>query len=247
MDTVPDTIPLETTLGAMDAGGVRVALLSAWWGPEGALLGNDDVARAVQAYPDRFRGVAAVDLRRPMEAVRELRRCVRDLGFVAVRVLPWWWERPPSDALYYPIYAACVDLGVPFCLQVGQTGPNYPSEPGRPIPHLERVLLDFPDLVVVGGHIGEPWTREMIFLATKFPNVYIDTSAHKPRRYPPELVAFMKGHGRRKVLFGSNFPMILPATAMEELPSLGLEDAVRRDFLHENASRVFRLGSDVTK
>lgn len=38
---------------------------------------------------------------------------------------------------------------------------------GRPIPHLERVLLDFPDLVVVGGHIGAPWLDEMIFLAGK--------------------------------------------------------------------------------
>lgn len=53
--------------------------------------------------------------------------------------------------------------------QVGHTGPLRPSDFGRPIPHLERVLLDFPQLTVVGGHIGAPWVEEMIFLAGKLP------------------------------------------------------------------------------
>ncbi len=52
-------------------------------------------------------------------------------------------------------------------MEVGHTGPLRPSDMGRPIPHLERVLLDFPELVVVGGHIGAPWLDEMIFLANK--------------------------------------------------------------------------------
>ena len=86
----------------------------------------------VGRYPDRFAGVAAVDLVRPIDAVRELRRCVRDLGFRALRVVPWLWNLPPDDRLYYPLYAECVELGIPFCLQVGHTGPLRPFEPGRP-------------------------------------------------------------------------------------------------------------------
>ena len=58
-----------------------------------------------------------------MEAVRELRRCVDELGFKGLRVIPWLWEAPPTDRRYYPLYAACVELGVPFCTQVGHTGP----------------------------------------------------------------------------------------------------------------------------
>ncbi len=81
----------------------------------------------------------------------------------------------------------------------------------------------------------------MIALATKYPNVYIDTSAYKPKRYPAELVRFMRGHGRRKVLFGSNFPMIFPAQCLAELDTLGLDDETRRLFLHDNAARVFAL------
>ena len=212
-DEVPDEIPLELTVHALESAGVTRALLSAWWGPEGALISNDEVAASVRAHPDRFVGVASVDLLRPMEAVRELRRAVKQLGLRALRMLPWLWNLPPNDRHYYPLYAECIELGIPFCLQVGHTGPLRPSEPGRPIPYLDEVALDFPELTIVGGHIGFPWTDEMIALATKYPNVHIDTSAYKPSRYPPSLVAYLRGHGRKKVLFGSNYPMILPARA----------------------------------
>ena len=84
----------------------------------------EQVAGWVAAAPDRLTGIASVDLRRPMEAVRELRRCVRELGFVGLRLLPWLWELPPDDRRYYPLYAECIELGVPFCLQVGHAGPS---------------------------------------------------------------------------------------------------------------------------
>jgi predicted TIM-barrel fold metal-dependent hydrolase len=241
VEEIPDAIPLELTLGALDAAGVTRAMITAWHGPEGALISNDEVAGFVAAAPDRLAGVASVDLARPMEAVRELRRAVHDLGFRGLRVLPWLWGLPPDDRRYYPLYAECVELGVPFCLQVGHAGPRRPSEPGRPIPYLDNVACEFPELTIVGGHIGYPWTTEMIALATKYENVYIDTSAYKPSRYPAELVEFMKRHGRRKVLFGSNFPMIQPAECVAQVDALGLDDEARELFLSGNATRVFGL------
>ena len=80
-----------------------------------------------------------------MGAVRELRRYVRDLGFPALRVVPWLWNLPPSDRRYYPLYAECVELGIPFCLQVGYTGPLCPSEPDGPIPTWTRLRLSSPN------------------------------------------------------------------------------------------------------
>jgi predicted TIM-barrel fold metal-dependent hydrolase len=240
LDQIPE-IPIETTIRSMDDGGVQVGLVSAWWGPQGPLITNDEVASWVRAYPDRLLGVGSADLARPMDAVRELRRCVRDLGFRALRIVPWLWNLPPDDRRYYPLYAECIELGIPFCLQVGHTGPSCPSEPGRPIPYLERVALEFPELRIVAGHIGYPWTSEMISLATRFPNVYIDTSAYKPRRYPPDLVAYLRGHGRKKVLFGTNYPMIMPRDCLQDLDGLGLDAERRNLFLHGNAERVFSI------
>lgn len=237
---VPE-IPLDMTVAAMDIAGISRGILSAWWGPTGPMLSNDDVAACVARYPDRFVGVASVDLHHPMAAIYELRRCVEELGFKGLRLLPWLWRLPPNDRRYYPLYATCIELDIPFCLQVGHTGPMMPSEPGRPIPYLDDVALEFPELTIVAGHIGYPWTQEMIALATKYPNVYIDTSAYKPKRYPPELVTYMQKHGRNKVLFGSNYPMIMPADCISQLDHLALDDDASHLFLNENARRAFRL------
>ncbi|UXA06725.1 amidohydrolase family protein [Mycobacterium sp. SMC-2] len=242
-DSIPDAdVPIEASVAAMDAAGVRFGLLSAWRGPGGQdLISNDEVAEWLGLHPKRFGGLAAVDLDRPMEAVRELRRRVRE-GFLGLRVVPWLWNAPPTDRRYYPLFAECVELGVPFCTQVGHTGPLRPSETGRPIPYIDQVALDFPELVIVCGHVGYPWTEEMIAVTRKHPNVYIDTSAYALRRLPPELVAFMKtGTGQRKVLFGTNYPMMTHAHALAGLGELGLTDEGRRDFLHGNAERVFNL------
>ncbi len=241
LEAAPNEMPAAFTLGAMQAANVDRALVCAWWGPTGALISNDEVAAFVRTAPDTFVGVASVDLSRPMVAVRELRRAVKQLGMRALRILPWMWNLPPNDRRYYPLYAECIELQIPFCLQVGHTGPMRPSEPGRPIPYLDEVALEFPELVIVGGHIGYPWTDEMIALATKYPNVYIDTSAYKPKRFPASLCEYMRGHGRKKVLFGSNFPMLMPADCLAQLDSLGLDAEARRLFLGENAMRVFGL------
>ena len=235
-------LPVAATLAAMDAAGVEMGVLCAWHGPQGALISNDEVAGFVAAGRGRFAALASVALDRPMEGVRELRRCVTDLGFAGLRILPWLWEVPPTDRRFYPLYAACVELGVPFCTQVGHTGPLRPSEPGRPIPYIDQIAIDFPELVIVGGHVGYPWTEEMIAVARKHENVYIDTSAYTSRRLPEELIAYMHTRGgSRKVLFGSNFPMIAPAAALEDLARLGLDDAGSARYLHENARRVFGL------
>jgi uncharacterized protein len=235
--------PIDATVSAMDHAGVGFGLLSAWQAPEGPLISNDEVAGWVEAHPDRFAGLAAVNLRRPMEAVRELRRCVDERGFKGLRVVPWLWETPPTDRRYYPLFAACVDLGVPFFTQVGHTGPMRPSQTGRPIPYIDQIALDFPELVIICGHIGYPWTEEMIAVARKHENVYIDTSAYTPHRYPRELVDYMRSNGgREKVMFGTNYPMIFHQQALEALDALGLEDDVRTQFLSGNARRLLRLG-----
>lgn len=237
----PETqIPVSDTVASMDAGSVDMALISAWQAPHRDMISNDEVAAFVAEAPERLIGVGSVDISRPMEAVREVRRCIGELGFKAIRVLPWLCDLPPTDRLFYPVYAACCEAGVPFCTQIGHTGPLMSSEVGRPI-YLDRVALDFPELVIVGGHIGYPWTEEAIAVATKHENVYIDTSAYTPKRYPPELVRYLRGHGRGKVMFGTNYPMFGHAKAVEGVEELGLDDETRDLFLHGNARRVFGL------
>ncbi len=233
-------LPVAFTVQAMDQGSVDKALISAWVAPRNVMISNDEVAGFVSQAPQRLVGVGSVDITKPIAAVREIGRCVNELGFKAIRVLPWLWELPPTDRRFYPVYTACAELGVPFCTQIGHTGPLMPSEVGRPI-YLDQVALDFPELIIVGGHIGYPWTEEAIAVATKHENVYIDTSAYTVKRYPAALVDFMRGHGRHKVLFGTNYPMIAPAKALDGIEALGLDDEVKQLFLGVNAQRVFKI------
>jgi len=228
-------------VGLMDAAGIDRVLLSAWHRPGSWVITNDQVATFTQAYPERFIGVAAVDLEHPLAAVRELDRAVSELGFRALRVVPWLWNRAPNDKFYFPLYVKCIELDIPFCTQVGHTGPLMPSETGRPVPYLDEVALVFPELRIVAGHIGHPWTDEMIGVAWKHDNVFIDTSAYLPRYYPPQLIHYLKTYGRDKVLFGTNFPQLSFAKCVEQVEALGLPADVRARFLHANAEAVFKL------
>jgi uncharacterized protein len=225
----------------MDRAGVGTVMLSAWHRPGTWVISNDDIAGIVEKFPEKVVGVAAVNLEKPLEAVRELDRAVRDLGFKALRVVPWLWNRPPNDKFYFPLYVKCIELDIPFCTQVGHTGPLMPSETGRPVPYLDEVALTFPELRIVAGHIGYPWTDEMIGVAWKHENVFIDTSAYLPRFYPPQLIHYMKTYGKDKVLFGTNFPQLPFDKCMQQAQALELPDEVRVKFLRDNARKVFKI------
>lgn len=92
-----EEIPVEFTIAAMDEGRVQKGLLCAWWGPQGALISNDEVAAIVKQHSDRFIGIASANLYRPMEAVRELRKYVGEFGFRGLRIVQWLWDLPATD------------------------------------------------------------------------------------------------------------------------------------------------------
>jgi predicted TIM-barrel fold metal-dependent hydrolase len=105
------------------------------------------------------------------------------------------------------------------------------SEPGRPIPYLDRVALDFPELRILAGHIGVPWLSEMLSLVMKYPNIFIDTSAYKISRYPFELCEYMRGNSKHRVLFGSNHPFWPASECIAGLDRLNIGEAAQSAFL----------------
>ena len=243
-ETPSSDAPVEMLLAAMDEADVALSLISGWSSPKGDLISNYEVERAIDisvidGAPARLRGLIGADISEPMEAVREIRRRAKTGKFVGVRIVPWLWDLPPNDRRYYPVYAACVDEGLPFCTQIGHTGPLKRSETGRLIPYLEDVMIDFPELVVVGGHVGFPWLDEVASMIRKFPTFHVDTSAYALHRLPEDFVNLMKGEGRERILFGTNFPMLTAKRCLEKLGALGLDDAGKTAFLGGNAKRVF--------
>ena len=232
---------LSETIAVMEEANVEKGLICSWQNQNGELISNSEVADFINQYPDHLVGIASVPLHKPVQAIRELRTYIKNYGFKGLRIVQWHWNLPPTHPYYYPLYAECVELDIPVCLQVGHTGPLMPSEVGRPIPYIDQIALDFPGLRIVCGHIGYPWTTEMIAVATKHINVYIDTSAYTAKRYPQELVAYMKSHGKNKVMFGTNYPMITPQKCLESMAEIGLSEEVATQFFYQNAIKVFKL------
>lgn len=242
-------VPLETYLEKMDRADIRRSLLVAVRAGDLRIRGSFEipyarVADVCRRYPDRFSGLAGVDPTRGMQGVRDLEAAVKEYGFVGAHLYPHWFGLPPDHARYYPIYAKCCELGIPVMLQVGhclryQRDRVLPSV-GRPIT-LDRVAIDFPELVVIGIHLGYPWTEEMISVAWKHANVYVGSDAYAPRHWPASFVHFVNSWGQDKVLFGTDWPVIDPERARREIAGLYLRPEAERKLLHDNAARIFRL------
>ena len=219
------------------AAGVSRVVISATASP-GSPVSNDAVAGVVASEPDLFVGCASVDPRDGMGAVRDLRRAVRELGFRGLKLLPFLYDAAPNSAIYYPLYAACIELGIPVLILTGHTAVARPNEPGRP-GHLDDVALHFPELTIVAGHAGHPWTAELISLSWKHENLYIDTSGHRPKYFPPELTRYLNSYGSQKVLFGTGYPLMDFAGPLGEVDGLGLKPAAKTAFLGGNAARIW--------
>ena len=239
----------EQMLRRMDEAGIEKAfLVAAKVGPiqhkASYHVSYASVAEAVNKYPDRFFGLAGLDATQGMGGVRELEKAVREFGFIGAHFYPHWFELAPDHARWYPFYAKCVELDIPVQLQVGQSMIYEPSHPlrsvGRPI-SLDAVACDFPELKIVGIHVGIPWTEEMIAMAWKHPNVYIGTDAHSPKYWPDSFVKYINTFGQDKVIFGTDFPILDFKRARVEVENLGLRDVPKEKLLRSNAMRVYRL------
>ena len=198
------------------------------------------VAELREQAPDRIGGLYGINPWTRMDGVRELDDAVRRQGFVGAHLHPYGFGLPLNDAAYYPFYAKCVELDVPLVVQVGHSAESMPSAVGRPL-LLDDVALYFPELRIVAAHTGWPWVEELIALAWKHRNVYIGTSAHAPKYWDPALVRFLSSRGMGKVLFGTDYPVLLHREALAQVDALGLRDEPRSWLLRETANKVFKL------
>jgi predicted TIM-barrel fold metal-dependent hydrolase len=242
-------LPVSQYLRKMDRAGIERSLLIAVRAGDLAVRGSfelpyERVAKVCARYPDRFSGLAGIDPYRGVAGLRELDHAVRNLGFVGAHLYPHWFGLAPDHAKYYPYYARCAELDVPIMMQIGHNlvysrERRLPSV-GRPI-CLDAVAIDFPELRLIGIHIGIPWTEEAISMAWKHENVFLAGDAYAPKHWPKNFVHYANTYGSHKVLFGTDWPVIDPERAMAEVAALGLRPESQRALLRDNALRVFRL------
>ena len=242
-------VPMEEYVAKMDRAGIERSLLIAVRAGDMRMkysfaIPYERIAGYCEQFPGRFHGLAGIDPSRPMEGLRELERGIRDYGFVGAHLYPHWFYEPPNAPRYYPFYAKCCELDVPIMMQIGhcldyQRDRVLPSV-GRPIA-LDQVAIDFPELKLIGIHLGWPWTEEMIAICFKHNNVYMAGDAYAPKHWPKEYVHYIDSWGQDKCLFGTDWPVIDPERAVQEVEGLGLRDEPKRKLLRDNALKLFKL------
>ncbi|MGI5169080.1 amidohydrolase family protein [Spirillospora sp. CA-253888] len=211
-------------------------------------LSSEEIADAARDHADVLVPFGSVDPHRVPEAVERARRLVGDHGVRGFKFHPSLQAFQPNDPRFYPIYAALQELGVPALFHTGQTGIGAGLPGGRGIKLrysdpmlLDDVAADFPGLTIVLAHPSVPWQDEAISIATHKANVYIDLSGWSPKYFPPQLVRAAGSMLRRKVLFGSDFPVITPDRWLNDFAGLDIKPEARPLILKGNAARVLGL------
>jgi hypothetical protein len=242
---LPQYPSLDAMLAKMDEAGVQTVVITQtkMWSHRNHWMYMDttleDVLQYTRRDPRRFVGLAGYNPFRIKESLAEIETAVREHGFRGVYVHIYGFDMPLHDRRMYPLFAKCVELGVPVSMQVGHVLEGMPSEHARPM-YLDRIACDFPDLKMVGAHTGWPWVEELISVCYKWDNVYLGVDAWMPRYLKPEVVQFVNSRmGQDRCLWGTNG---LPwRENLEQLDALGLRPEAMRKLLRDNAAELFRL------
>jgi predicted TIM-barrel fold metal-dependent hydrolase len=216
-------------------------------GIERAMLGIDDeneISRdAITRYPKRFFGSYHANPNCGMDEVRKIQRLHRERSIKAVTAFPSGLcpQVPINDKKWYPIYAKCVELNLPFACCVGVPGPRLPMAPQK-VELIDEVCWFFPELKFVMRHGAEPWTELAVKLMLKYPNLSYMTSAFAPKYYPSAIIDFANSRGAKQIMYAGYYPMGLSLERIfSEMSLVPFKASVWPKFLRENAISIFRL------
>lgn len=208
----------------------------------------EEIAEGAARHNDVLIPFGSVDPWQGKVAVRRVHRLVEEFGVRGFKFHPSMQGFEPNDRRFYPIYEAITEAGVPALFHTGQTGigAGLPGGHGIKLRYSDPMLLDdvaadFPDLTVIMAHPAVPWVDAQISIATHKSNVYIDLSGWAPKYFPPQLVRAANSMLKRKVLFGSDFPVLTPDRWMKDFAELDLKDQVRPLVMKTNALAALGL------
>jgi hypothetical protein len=211
-------------------------------------LSNEEIAEAAAQHPDVLIPFGSVDPARGRAGIRLARRLVEDHAVRGFKFHPSLQDFVPNDRRHYPLYEELESLGVPALFHTGQTGIGSGLPGGRGIKLrysdpmlLDDVAADFPGLTIIMAHPSVPWQDSAIAVAQHKANVYIDLSGWSPKYFPPQLVRATNTLLKRKVLFGSDYPLIRPERWIRDFEALEIRDEVRPLVMKENAIHALGL------
>jgi len=211
---------------------------------------NEEMAELTAEHDDILIPFASIDPHKGKMGLREARRMIEDYDISGFKFHPTVQGFFPNDRMAYPYYELIAEAGLPAIFHSGHSGigTGMPGGGGMRLKysnpmHLDDVAADFPDMTVIIAHPSFPWQDESLSVCLHKPNVYIDLSGWSPKYFPPQLVHYANTMLRKKMLFGSDFPLIRPDRWLSDFEEAGFRDEVRPLILKDNAVRMLGLKS----
>ena len=209
---------------------------------------NDTLAATCAANADLFVGFAGIDPWKGDLAVRELERSVNTLGLRGAKFHPGRQHFVPADRRFDALWEAASALGAICLFHTGMmaAGAGTPGGRGevleytRPL-HLDALAARFPRLQILAAHPSWPWHEEMLAVARHKSNVWLDLSGYLPRYMPESFLKMATGLLQDQVLFGSDYPFIMPERWLADFERVEVRPEAREKILIGNAKRLLGL------
>jgi predicted TIM-barrel fold metal-dependent hydrolase len=206
------------------------------------------IADAVQQHPDRFVGFGAVDPHKGQIAVDQLDE-IADLGLRGLKFHAGSQRFFTNDPQYFTLWERAAELGLICLFHSGTTGVGAGTPGGggikleymRPIPYIDDVAAEFPELTIIMAHPPFPWDKEGLAMIRHKPNVYMDLSGWAPAYFDPLVVQYAKTIAQDKILYGSDWPVLTPERWLRDWAAYEVEPDVEIKILRDNAARLLGL------
>ncbi|MDG4780793.1 amidohydrolase family protein [Micromonospora sp. WMMD961] len=211
-------------------------------------LSSTDIARAAAEHADVLIPFGSVDPRTGEAALELASRLIEEEGVRGIKFHPTVQGFDPSHHEYAPLWGLLERAGVPALFHTGQTGIGAGTPGGyglrlglsNPI-LLDPIAADFPDLQIIMAHPSVPWQDEALSVATHKHNTWIDLSGWSPKYFPAELVRYANSVLKRRVLFGTDYPLLTPDRWLRDVQATDLKPDVLPGILKDNAARLLGL------
>lgn len=209
-------------------------------------LPNEYVADLCRRYPEQFIGFGSVDPWRMKKAIEEVDRCV-DLGLCGMKFHQTAQRFYPNDRRFYPLWEKCAGVGFPVIFHMGQTGWRAGRRGGggnylnysKPIPYVDEVAADFPELTIVIAHPAFPWHDEALSMTQSKANVFMDLSGWLPKYFPQNVVQYARTLLQDRCTFGSDYPVMSPRRWLEDFEkTLNFAPDLTEKILLTNARQI---------